>query len=279
MENPCPEGEATGTGFGDVMCSTEDLNGDAVPDVLLTAPSETLSEELASAGRLYLFDGRTRTLLCSVVSPHAEPQGYFGSAAAVLRNDAGDQLGLIIGAPHETVSESGPPSGRVYMFDTADSDGDGINDVVEWDDDVDGDGQPNHLDLDSDGDGIPDSDEGTGDPDRDGVLNFLDSDSDGDSIDDSEEGTGDPDGDGVPNYLDRDSDGDGVRDSNEAAFGTDPYDAASVPELHALDYTGVVFLTALIVLAATCPRLFRERAKVRACADIYHKDTKVPREK
>jgi len=251
MENPCPEGEVTGTGFGDVMCSTEDLNGDAVPDLLVTAPSETLWEELASAGRLYLFDGRTRVLLRSVVSPHAELQGYFGSAAAVLRNDAGDQLGVIVGASQETVSESGPRGGRVYIFDTPDSDGDGISDVVEWDDDVDGDATPNHLDLDSDGDGIPDSEEGTGDPDWDGLLNFLDTDSDNDSMDDSEEGTGDPDGDGVPNYLDTDSDGDWVSDSAEVAFGTDPYDAASVPELHALNYTGLVLLTALIGLAAT----------------------------
>jgi hypothetical protein len=142
----------------------------------------------------------------------------------------------------------------VYTFDTADSDGDGISDIVEWDDDVDGDGDPNHLDLDADGDGMPDPEDGTGDPDGDGKLNFLDTDSDGDGMDDADEWTGDPDGDGVPNYLDADSDDDGVSDAMEVACGTDPYDPDSAPELHALDYTGLILLAALVVLAATCRR-------------------------
>jgi hypothetical protein len=250
IDNPRLAGE--GTGFGRAMCSTEDLTGDAVPDVLLTAPWETLSEELEGAGRLYLFDGRTGVLLRSVVSPHAELQGCFGSAAASLWNDTGDQLRFIIGAVQETSGDPGPRGGRVYTFDTADSDGDGISDIVEWDDDVDGDGDPNHLDLDADGDGIPDSEDGTGDPDRDGKLNFLDLDSDGDGMDDADEGTGDPDGDGLPNYLDPDSDDDGVSDAMEVACGTDPYDPDSVPELHALDYAGLIILTALVMLAAIC---------------------------
>jgi len=252
IDNPRLAGQ--GAWFADVICGTEDLTGDAVPDLLLTQISATLSEELDGAGRLSLFDARTGVLLRSIVSPHAESQGQFGYAAASLWNDAGDQLRLILGAPYETSSYAGPRGGRVYMFDTADSDGDGISDLVEWDDDVDGDGDPNHLDLDADGDGIPDPEDGTGDPDGDGKLNFLDLDSDGDGLDDADEGTGDPDGDGLPNYLDADSDDDGVSDAMEVACGTDPYDADSVPELHALNYTGLILLTALVMLAATCRR-------------------------
>ncbi|MFQ5752471.1 MAG: VWA domain-containing protein, partial [bacterium] len=66
-----------------------------------------------------------------------------------------------------------------------DTDNDGIVDQVDrCDDDRDGDGRPNCMDLDADGDDYPDAVEGTGDLDKDGLPNFLDRDSDGDGIDD-----------------------------------------------------------------------------------------------
>ncbi len=57
-----------------------------------------------------------------------------------------------------------------------DTDGDTIADDIEGDDDVDGDGDPNYLDLDSDGDGLSDEEEGLGDCDEDGIYDFLDAD-------------------------------------------------------------------------------------------------------
>ncbi len=57
-----------------------------------------------------------------------------------------------------------------------DTDGDTLPDDIEGDEDVDGDGEPNYLDLDSDGDGISDREEGLGDCDEDGVANFIDAD-------------------------------------------------------------------------------------------------------
>ena len=56
-----------------------------------------------------------------------------------------------------------------------DSDGDGMNDADEGENDIDNDGLPNYKDLDSDGDGKLDSVEGTGDADGDGIANYLDS--------------------------------------------------------------------------------------------------------
>jgi hypothetical protein len=64
---------------------------------------------------------------------------------------------------------------------------------------------PLDPDADSDGDGILDIVEGQGDADHDGIPNFLDTDSDGDGIPDAVEGTGDDNGNGVPNYLDPDA--------------------------------------------------------------------------
>jgi ELWxxDGT repeat protein len=57
---------------------------------------------------------------------------------------------------------------------TADSDGDGIPDVTETNEDLDNDGIPNYLDTDSDGDGILDSAEATSDVDNDGILDYKD---------------------------------------------------------------------------------------------------------
>ncbi len=102
-----------------------------------------------------------------------------------------------------------------------DSDGDGIDDAFDPDNngsglygipvDTDGDGQPDFRDLDSDGDGIVDFDEkgpnGNNplDTDGDGLPDFRDLDSDGDGILDVNEDDGDCDEDGIPDYLDPDS--------------------------------------------------------------------------
>jgi len=102
-----------------------------------------------------------------------------------------------------------------------DTDGDGIDDITEGDDDTDGDGIPDDHDIDSDGDNITDNDEGIGDHDDDGVPDYIDSDSDNDGIPDEVEGSNDTDGDGVPDYIDDDSDGDGIPDEVEGSNDTD----------------------------------------------------------
>ncbi len=98
-----------------------------------------------------------------------------------------------------------------------DSDKDGINDVMEreddkdygttayFEDDVDMDGIPSYYDTDSDGDGVPDAIEGRGDIDRDGLRNYLDSDD--------------------PEISADDSDQDGLIDAVELAIGLDPNDS------------------------------------------------------
>lgn len=129
-----------------------------------------------------------------------------------------------------------------------DSDGDGVYDDVDLDEDndgipdaqegnglldTDGDGIPDSLDLDSDNDGLLDVAEGgngnldtngdgriNGDVDANGTpLNTDDSvtDTDGDGIPEAQEPNGvdvstDTDGDGIPDNVDTDGDGDGVSD-------------------------------------------------------------------
>lgn len=113
--------------------------------------------------------------------------------------------------------EDDPDGDGIGNAQDLDSDGDGILDQVEGIGDRDRDSIPNFLDLDSDGNGIPDEVEGAEDYDLDGALDFYDEDNDGDNRSDWYEGADDLDGDGAPNYMDTDSNGDGLPDSNEPA--------------------------------------------------------------
>lgn len=83
---------------------------------------------------------------------------------------------------------------------------------------------------DYDRDGIPDLEEGFDDIDGDGLANFEDIDSDGDGVSDAEENRRgwDP---YDPFEATRDSDGDGIPDAAEAIAGTDPYSPDERPSL------------------------------------------------
>ncbi len=119
---------------------------------------------------------------------------------------------------------------RIYFTIDTDGDGipntidlddenDGINDIFEGFVDTDGDGIPNSVDLDSDNDGIPDTREnGITDVNGDGKIDgFLDANNDGLSDIGSLVGQlKDFDSDGKPNSQDLDSDNDGITDVIES---------------------------------------------------------------
>lgn len=105
-----------------------------------------------------------------------------------------------------------------------DDDGDGVDDSVDPDkglkNDTDGDGVPDALDPDDDGDGISDATDpdvprrdvpGAHDRDGDCVSDALDDDDDGDGIPDATDT--DVDNDGTPNGADLDDDNDGIPDA------------------------------------------------------------------
>ena len=120
--------------------------------------------------------------------------------------------------------EDGSIQAEIDSLDCGDDDGDGVPNVFEdfngdgdlTNDDTDGDGIANYLDADDDGDNVPtsvelqlDVDGNPTDTDGDGDADYLDTDDDGDgilTINEDANMDGDPtnddaDGDGVPDYL------------------------------------------------------------------------------
>jgi hypothetical protein len=89
------EGEAAGDQFGWVSAPVPDVNGNGAPEVLVGAPFHASGG--ASAGRVYLFDGRTGAELYHVDGAAGE---RLGSAVRDAGDVDGDGTGdLIVGGP------------------------------------------------------------------------------------------------------------------------------------------------------------------------------------
>jgi len=99
--------------------------------------------------------------------------------------------------------------------------------------DTDGDGLTDDIDPDDDNDGAPDGEDPFPlDTDNDGIDNGDDPDDDADGIPDGDDDYPlDTDNDGRNNAEDYDDDGDGVSDALEIAVGTNPLDAGDVPDV------------------------------------------------
>ena len=142
-----------------------------------------------------------------------------------------DVLGL------DTRSDLGDPGGhcatgstpRREIWEWLSRGGDGDPAPIGSDDDIDGDGIINAVDMDDDNDGAWDSIDalpldprGYLDTDGDGIGNFEDRDADGDGVDNAEDSFAsdprewlDTDGDGIGNNIDNDDDNDGIPDRTD----------------------------------------------------------------
>lgn len=156
----------------------------------------------------------SRTLGYQIVP--GTPGGLSSTITAVLIDSSGTGQG--------GSDTSDPVSWTINTSGCTDIDLDGIADEIDPEItpplDTDGDGIADSIDTDDDNDGIPDSEEGDGvlDTDGDGVADSLDTDSDNDGILDADE-PGDSDNDGIPDSQEpasgdvtTDTDGDGLTD-------------------------------------------------------------------
>lgn len=114
--------KVAGGQFGDAIASVGDLNGDRIDDVVIGAPMEPGTNGAQNAGRVYVYSGKTGTLLYALASPNQAASGLFGSSVTGVQDADYDGYGdIVVGAPGENpVSDpygSNPKNfGCVYVF-------------------------------------------------------------------------------------------------------------------------------------------------------------------
>jgi hypothetical protein len=107
-------------GFGEVVASIPDVDGDGRGDILITAPGHDPASSLPeSSGMAYLYSGATGALLRQFVSPNKEINGWFGFSASGVQDVTGDGRGdIVIGAVYENAGGLSD-AGRAYIFSGA----------------------------------------------------------------------------------------------------------------------------------------------------------------
>ena len=174
-------------------------------------PAETLSiqlsnvtfESLLETGddntlvRTYTINGSTNRFNYRTYS--SLPEDPFCNdippAALNITNDDESSSGLVT---IETIKLEDDNDGIPAEFEDVNGDGDYTND------DTDGDGYPNYIDIDDDGDNVLTNEEGVNFSETSGLADARDTD-----------------GDGIPDYLDNDDDDDGVLTRNEENLSPD----------------------------------------------------------
>jgi hypothetical protein len=103
--------------FGANIAVVGDVNGDATPDFVVGAPSETDVND--QAGRAYLISGADGSVIRTLTSPDPTFEGDFGASVAGVGDVGGDSTpDLIVGAPGES-GNGVDDSGRAYLIDGA----------------------------------------------------------------------------------------------------------------------------------------------------------------
>ena len=119
--------------FGEVVEQFQDITGDSIPEILVTAGRDTVDDK-GGAGRLYMFDGSDGSLIYTVTSPASQNGGEFsgavpvGSITSLSANsvdiiDDIDNDGVVdfaVGAPSEDDDNPSGARGRAYLFSGAD---------------------------------------------------------------------------------------------------------------------------------------------------------------
>jgi len=104
LDDPPRGGEEAGAAFGSALANAGDVNSDGISDIVVGAPGE---------GRVHVFDGKTGSLLYTIVGPETELLKSFGAAVAGGQDFSKDKKpDIVVGAPLQSGSR-----GAVYVYD------------------------------------------------------------------------------------------------------------------------------------------------------------------
>lgn len=114
-----PPTTACASRFGDSMVALSDFDGDGVREIAVGAPEEYAPQR--HAGRVYVFDGATGTLLHSIDLPVSQKYAYFGEALVLTHDvDGNGERDLYVGAPgYDVAAVPDDFTGRVFLVSSA----------------------------------------------------------------------------------------------------------------------------------------------------------------
>jgi hypothetical protein len=107
LNHPDKGGAEAGAAFGAAVANAGDVDGDGVSDILIGAPGE---------GHVFVFSGKTGTLLFDIASPNPEEHHSFGAAVAGGKDFNRDRKpDFVVGAPYQDGLR-----GVAYIFNGSD---------------------------------------------------------------------------------------------------------------------------------------------------------------
>lgn len=114
-----PNQEISGD-FGYSVSGAGDVNNDGYDDLIVGAYQEDPAPSPVGSGRAHVFNGRTGSLLYTLISPHEEGGSHFGysvAGAGDVNNDG--YADIIVSADWEEPDGAPLNSGRAYVFSGA----------------------------------------------------------------------------------------------------------------------------------------------------------------
>jgi hypothetical protein len=112
LNNPVPRPYA---GFGHVLRQAPDMNQDGAPEILVSAPFQTV-DEFHVQGEVFLFNGRDGRHLAIFDNPYPHQGSTFGYSVASPGDLNGDNVPeFAVGASGQIIMDK-VAVGRVFVF-------------------------------------------------------------------------------------------------------------------------------------------------------------------